>query len=422
MKQNDWLEWPRYTEETIEKVLEVFKSNRFTISGYWTGNISMEQRFAQSFAKYNNAAYCVPTTSGSSSLQIALEALDIGFEDEVIVPSLTWLATATSVLNVNGFPVLTDVDPDTYCIDVDQIEKNITEKTKAIIPVHLYGSMADMDRIMEIARKYNLKVIEDCAQTHGSVWKGKKAGTIGDIGAFSFQQSKTLTAGEGGCVLTMDPNLFERLEQLRSDSRVFVNKKLNYGDLELVPKGTIQGSNYCMTEIQAAILLEQLSKLDEMNRIREDNAKYLDENLGQIAGLKPMRRLPQIDRQSYFSYCIRLDTEYFSCNTKEKLLLLREKILKMLKEKLMLGPFFLHAPYTTVNKNPLFCPWTKKRYPPNIRKTENYWRNLSFPVAEKATREAIIFHHAVLLQPKSNLDRIIIAFDEIIGGIKKKAI
>ena len=419
MNNAEWIEWPIYTKETVDKVLEVFNSKRYAISGYYTGKSSMEQEFAKAFAAFNQVPYCVPATNGSSSLLMGLEALDIGFGDEVIVPAFTWIATATSVLNVNAFPVLVDVDHETYCIDPKLIEESITEKTKAIMPVHLYGCMADMDAILGIAQKYKLRIIEDCAQTHGSVWNGKKAGTIGDIGAFSFQQSKTLTSGEGGCTITKDPVLFDRLEQLRSDSRVFSEKKLEYGDLELIAKGTIQGSNYCMSEFQAAVLIEQLSKLDEMNRIREDNARYLDENLGRINGLKPMKRLPQIEKQSYFSYCIRLDTDYFNSPNDQILLLLREKVIKSLRQRLQLGQFYLHSPYSLVSKNPLFCPWTKKRFPKTISKTENYWRSLQFPVAERATRESIIFHHSILLQPKGKLDFILESFAEILNTLRK---
>jgi len=425
MNNNDCLtisknRWPVYTDATIKKVLEVFENNRFTISGYWTGKKSMEQVFAKKFAEYNGVPYCVPTSNGSNALVVALEALDIGFEDEVIVPALTWLATATSVLNVNAFPVIIDVDPDTYCMDANIIESYITEKTKAIIPVHLYGCMSDMDAVMSIAKKHNLKVIEDCAQTHGSIWKGKKAGTIGDVGAFSFEQSKTLSSGEGGCVITKDTELYELLSQLRVDSRVFTDKTVNYGDLELIELGRIQGSNYKMTEIQAAILIEQLEYLEELNIIREENALYLDNYIKLIPGLKIMKRLPQINRQSYFSYCIKVDSQYFDCSNDIKLLLIREKILKSLRERLGIPQYFLHPSYQPLNTSKMFCPWTKRRYPESISKTEEYWRNLNLPVSSKAVRESIVFHHSILLKEKKELDLIVNVLDEIVSNIKKR--
>lgn len=418
MSDMEQIKWPIYTRETIDKVVEVFDSNRYTISGYWTGSRTYEQEFAEAFAAFNGVPYCVPTANGSSSLLVALEALDVGYGDEVIVPALTWLATATAVLNINALPVLVDVDPDTYCIDLKQIEEKITEKTKAIIPVHLYGCMTDMDGLLEIAQKYRLKIIEDCAQTHGSFWNGQKAGTLGDIGAFSFQQSKTLSSGEGGCVITKDPVLFERLSQLRADSRVFSTREMKFGDIELIGQGTMQGSNYCMTEFQAAILLEQLTKLDDMNRLREENARYLDDHLSQIQGIKTMKRMPQIQQQSYFSYCVRIDTDYFKLSSDQNLQLLREKMQKLLKERLGLGPFFLHAPYPAINKNRLFCPWTKRRFPSTISHTESFWREMSFPIAEKASKEGVVFHHSVLLQSREYMDNIINAFNDVISMLK----
>ena len=164
-------------------------------------------------------AYAVCAANGTVTLQLALEALGIGFGDEVILPGLTWQATAATVIDVNAVPIIVDVCEDTWCIDPMEIEKAITPKTKAIIPVHLYGSFADMDAIMDIAENHNLHVIEDCAHKHGGEWNGKKAGSIGHIGSFSFQLSKHLTAGEGGTLTTNNPDLAEKLDALRNCGR-----------------------------------------------------------------------------------------------------------------------------------------------------------------------------------------------------------
>ena len=207
----------------------------------------MEAEFAEKFAAFSRAKYCVCLMNGTVALQLALEALDIGAGDEVIVPGYTWQATAAACLDVNAIPIIVDVDPETYCIDPALVEAAITPRTRAIIPVYLYGSMADMERIMEIARKHDLKVIEDCAQTHGSRWREMGAGAIGDVGSFSMQHSKVLTSGEGGATITNDDNLYDRLCALRHCGRPREGEK-----------SPIQSGNYRMTEFQAAVLLAQI--------------------------------------------------------------------------------------------------------------------------------------------------------------------
>lgn len=405
-----WPEWPQYNQQTIDNILAVLESNRWALSGYWTGQESMEQRFARSFADFNAVPYCTPTTSGTSALVLALDGLGIGYGDEVIVPALTWLATATAVLTVNAFPVLVDVCPESYCLDPDLVERAITPRTRAIIPVHLFGCMADMDAIVDIAKRHGLAIIEDAAQSHGSVWRGRKAGTIGNAGCFSLQQGKVLTAGEGGAVITADPLLYDRIEQLRADSRVLVpGATLGYGDMQLVPKGTLQGSNHCLGEFQAAVLLAQLTLLDEQNRIREENAAYLGERLAGLDGIKLMKRHPQVERQTYYGYTVRFDSRFAGGITSDKLAW-------ALAAELNLGSFYLHPPYPPVHQCPLFCPWTKPRYPPDIARSEAYWRGLSFPVAERAQREAVVFHHAVLLAERDMIDRIAEAFEKVAEG------
>lgn len=401
------LKWPQYPEGMMSDIEKVFESNRYTISGYWTGAESFNEAFARQFAEYNGVKFCTTVSNASMGLLIALEALDIGYGDEVIVPALTWPATATSVINVNAVPVFADVDPDTYCIDPDKIESLITVRTRALIPVHLYGCMADMDRIMDIARKHGLKVIEDCAQNHGSLWNGKRAGTLGDIGVFSFEQSKALSAGEGGCAVTDDPELYSRLVQLAADSRVFNTRDMKYGDIPLTECGVVQGSNYKMTEMQAAMLSAQMKNFEEKNLARLKAAKYLDDRTSLIQGLKIMKRYDAIDQQSYFSYCVRVDSDYYGCATNDGVLMVRERILRKLRALLDFPPYFLHSSYAPVYLSKMFCPWTKRRYPKSVARTEEYWRSIRLHHSEKAVRESIVFHHAVLLRPESDLDIIV---------------
>ncbi|MFB7304102.1 DegT/DnrJ/EryC1/StrS family aminotransferase [Heyndrickxia sporothermodurans] len=342
----NWPQWPIYSQSVREELHNVLDSNRWAVSGYWTGEECKEKLFAMEYAKYNNTKYCVPTTSGTNALLIALEALGVGYGDEVLVPALTWLATASVVLNVNAKPVLVDVDPESYCMDWRKIEELITSKTKAIIPVHLYGSVCDMDEIMRIAKKHNLYVIEDCAQSHGSEWNGKKVGTIGHLGCFSFQQAKVLTAGEGGAVITNDYEVKLRLEQLRADGRVLADQnEAVKGSLQLIEVGKIQGSNRCLSEFQAAILIEQLKLLENQNDYRQQAAEYLDNELLKIPGIKVQERPISVNKQTYYSYIIKIDqNEYPFIDARD--------VVNKLQEKLVVGDFHIHSPRILVVRAP----------------------------------------------------------------------
>ena len=180
-KNFPWPTWPVWDENEEKALISVLNS------GIWSYNGPKEMEFNKLFAEFTGTKYAISAVNGTVTLQLALEALGIGIGDEVIIPGITWQATAATVVDVNAMPILVDVCEDTWCIDPSEIIKAITPRTKAIIPVHLYGSFADMDAVMEIAEKYNLAVIEDCAHKHGGEWNGKKAGSIGDIGSFSFQ-------------------------------------------------------------------------------------------------------------------------------------------------------------------------------------------------------------------------------------------
>ncbi len=165
----------------------------------WPGVDSMAARFRREWAAFSGSAYCVLVTNGTHALQLALEALDIGVGDEVVVPGLTWQATAAAVCDVNAVPVLVDVDPETMCVEPAAAEEAITSRTKAMVAVHLYHRLADLDALVRVAEKHGLYLIEDCAHVHGSQWRGQAVGTFGVFGSFSFQSSKLVTAGEGGC-------------------------------------------------------------------------------------------------------------------------------------------------------------------------------------------------------------------------------
>ena len=257
---------PIISDEEIEAVTEVLKS------GMLAQGPKVDE-FQNKFAKYVEAKYGIATSSGTTALHTALVAAGIKPGDEVITTPFTFAATSNSILYTQAKPVYADIDAKTFNLDPAKIEEQITDKTKAIVPVHLYGQPADMDGILEIAQKYNLKVIEDAAQAHGAVYKGKKIGSIGDFGCFSFYPTKNMTTGEGGMVTTNDEEYAEKAGMVRAhgESKRYEQSLLGY--------------NYRMTDIAASIGLVQLKHIDEFNKIRNENAKYLSEGLTDVEGI-----------------------------------------------------------------------------------------------------------------------------------------
>ena len=291
--------WPPADEETAELLKEIYLSHAWSFYG------KHEVAFNEEFAAYTGAASCAMMANGTVTLEVAMQALGIGPGDEVIVPAYTWLATGTAVVVVGATPVVVDIEPDTYCIDPVEVEKAITPKTRAIIPVHLYGSMADMDKIMEIARKHNLYVIEDCAHTHGSEWAGKHAGTIGNVGSFSFQQSKTIASGEGGACITNDPALGEAMGRI---SHIGYQYGAVQGQATEPPPMGMISHNYRITEFQAAILRSQLRTLRADTEFRARNAETLRKRLNAIPGIKVQAPGRRVSLQGYYQYAMTLDT------------------------------------------------------------------------------------------------------------------
>ena len=232
-------------------------------------------KFEKSFSKFCDTKYCIGVASGTDALSLSLKVLDIGEEgDEVITAANTFIATVLTISYVNAKPVLVDIAPDTYNIDLESIEDKITENTKAIIPVHLYGRMVDMDKVNTLADKYNLKIIEDACQAHGALFKGKKAGSFSDLGCFSFYPSKNLGAyGDGEAIVTSDEELYQKLKMLR-----------NYGSSKKYYHDTI-GYNSRLDTIQAAVLSVKLKYLAEWNKRRFACAKIYNERLKGIGDL-----------------------------------------------------------------------------------------------------------------------------------------
>ena len=297
-----WPVWPR--PETAEHAAELV--GEALRSGKWGGDGPMETEFGQKFAAFQRANHAVCVSSGTTALQTVFEAIGIGAGDEVIIPGLTWIATASAVLSANGVPVFADASRETFCMDAQSAERLITPRTKAIVPVHLSGAMTDMDAIMDVARRHNLVVIEDAAHAHGSLWhcadgEVRGAGAIGDAGCFSFQASKSLTSGEGGVILTRDAALANRCWAYR-----------NVGRARTDGEEYVLGFNYRISEVQAAVLLVGLECLDGELETRDTNGIYLNQRLGDLPGIRPAKRDSRVVRQAYYGYIFAFEPEVWA--------------------------------------------------------------------------------------------------------------
>jgi len=254
---------PQIGEEEVDAVRDVLLSGNF-VSG------EKVKEFEKQFAKYIGTEYAVAVNSGTSALYIALESMGIKSGDEVIVPPITFFATISSVLYTGAKPVFADIDLDDLCLSPESVERVVTKQTKAIIPVHLYGAAAKMDRLKHISDKYGIRILEDCAQAHGTEYNNKKVGSIGKAGAFSFFATKHMTTGEGGIITTNDYEVAQTAKMLRNHGMSGRDSHMRLG------------YNNRMTEMEAAMGLVQLKKLDELNEKRIKNSEYLLDNLRKL--------------------------------------------------------------------------------------------------------------------------------------------
>ncbi len=309
---NKLVGWPKFDEKAIKAVEEVLRSGKVN---YWTGPKGME--FEKKFAAWQGSKYAISVNSGTSALHVALACLGIGPGDEVIVPSYTFIATSFSVVQAGAVPRFADVNLDDHCISLESAERLVTPRTRAIIPVHLYGNVADMDRIMAFAKKHNLVVIEDNAEAFGGEYKGRKTGTLGHMAACSFCQNKTFTTGgEGGMVTTDDENLAWEARSFR-DHGYDVKERLNLLELEqkLPYIHNRVGWNYRMTEMQSAIGLAELERMDTWNMpTRRRNGHILCDALRGLPQVKFMPIDTPERRNGWFVLAFSLDMERMKCD------------------------------------------------------------------------------------------------------------
>jgi dTDP-4-amino-4,6-dideoxygalactose transaminase len=390
-----WPKCPPFGAREREELLQVLESRNW--GGYPSPNTKAKE-FGEKFAAYNGAKHCVCCANGTVSLEMCLRAAGLNYGDEVIVPALTWVATAAAVVTTNGVPVFADVKASDYTLDPDAVAAKITPKTRAIIVVHLGSSAADMDRFVALAKKHQLVLIEDCAHAHGGKWGGKGLGAVGDFGSFSFQSSKLMTAGEGGAVLTGDDTYMQKLHSLVNCGR----KEPGYSAYE----GNLLGWNYRISEWSAAVLIAQLEQLAARTKLREENADYLSAQLTKIDGLSLLERHPRLVEQHHYQFIFKYNKAGFKG-------LHRELFLQaMFAEGFDFdGPFYPPIPGRDIF--PVRAdqyPAIRERYGDAI--TDAHAADL--PVTNKAAwDEGVWVHYPFLMGSRADIDDIIAAIRKV---------
>jgi dTDP-4-amino-4,6-dideoxygalactose transaminase len=302
-RREPYPQWPVHDERDIEAATRVIES------GNWGGYPYPGQearRFLKMFAEMQGGGYPVAVANGTVTMEVALRAADIGWGDEIIVPAYTFQATAAAPMAAGAIPVIVDIDPQTYTISPQAVRAALTERTRAIIPVHLGAQMADMDAIMDIAEEFNLIVVEDCAHAHGAKWRGKGAGTLGHFGSFSLQSSKILTSGEGGVLLC-------RTHQLAAKAAGIINCGRSHDPETMEETGTNYtfGANYRMSELACALAAIGLERFPEQVKQREEMLAYMEESLSEIPGVRLLKRDPRHTTRSFYRFIFAVEPKIF---------------------------------------------------------------------------------------------------------------
>ncbi len=377
VRTRPWPGWPDVREEDVAAVVAVVRSGK-----WWQHEGDQVAAFEREFADYHEAGFGVTVNSGTAALHIALEALGIGPGDEVIVPAYTFQATASSVLLANAVPMFADVEPDTMNIDPDSAADLVSDRTRAIVPVHIAGLPAAMDRLIRLAEERELLILEDAAQAHGAIWRGRKVGSIGDAGAFSFQASKNLPSGEGGAILTSDEETYARASGLRDCGRLAGRPFYEHHFV---------GSNCRMTEMQAALLRSRLRHLEAETGARYRNGRGLTGQLSRLSGVSPIDPDPgEGDRRAYHLYPIRLESAALDG-------LKRERFMEALRAE---GIPCMAGYGIPVYRNPVF--------------TQLKLRPRGCPAAERLCNEVVWLPHSLLLGSDEDMNDIVRAVEKVV--------
>jgi perosamine synthetase len=386
--------WPVIDDRDERGLMDVLKSRK-----WFRGYGEKVNQFEEQYCALTGAKHCIATNAGTSALFASLAALDVGPGDEVILSPYTFIATLNVILLQYALPVFVDSDPQTFQVDGKKIEAAITDRTAAVIPVHIGGSVADVDTILAAAKRRNVPVIEDACQSHLAEWRGKKVGTWGSAGCFSFQASKNLNCGEGGAILTNDADLAQKCYAFHNNCR-----GRNITGYNFAYMGT-RGANLRMTEFQASMLLSQMTRLEEQAKMREQNAQYLTKMLKEIPGIAPAAMYEGTTRNAYHLYMLRYKKEQFAGME-------RAKFLKALSAE----GVPCSGGYSPLNKEAFLKAAVqskayKRIYPAEVlAKWEE--RNMC-PENDKLCQEGVWFTQNMLLGPRSDMDQIAAAIRKI---------
>ena len=386
VRAEKWPSWPVFDRQEEEALLGVLRS------GLWNRRSGKQvARFEEAYAKLTGARYCLATSSGTSALITSLSALGVGAGDEVIVPPYTFVATVNAVLMQHAIPVFVDTDRETFQMDARKLEPAITERTRAVMPVHLGGSPADLDAILAIAAKRKIPVIEDACQAHLAEWRNRKVGTWGSTGCFSFQASKNLNCGDGGALLTNDQDLADKCYAFHTNS----SGRQASGFSSLYVQ---RGANLRMTEFQGALLAAQMTRLENQARRRQANAEYLTSLLKSISGISTAKMYAGCTRNAYHLYMFRYDKSKFAN-------LPLARFLKALHAEGVPAS----AGYSPLNKEPFLLNTLNSRGYRRFlsEKDVQRWRERSAcPENDKLCEEAVWLTQNMLLAERSAMDQI----------------
>lgn len=396
--------WPVWDERDLQAVMDVVRSERW--GGYpYPGPQTAE--LARKFSELQGGGYAVPMINGTVTMEVALRAAGIGWGDEVIVPAYTFQATASAPMSAGAIPVIVDIDPNTFCLDPKAVEKAITPKTRAIIPVHLAANMADMDAIMQLAEQHNLIVIEDCAHAHGAKWRGRGAGTIGHFGSFSLQSSKTLTAGEGGILLCQSAE-----HAALAASIIDCGRPHALGGGGEDPNGlSMQGGNFRLSELQSALALVGIERFPEQARQREEMAAYMDESLSEVKGVRVLKRDERHTTRSFYTYVFAIDPQEFG---------LEHDVLCAAMEAEGIN---CETGYQAMHHYDLFQPQRSKLAVPNAFPEYFNFKDMRLPEATRASEhEAVWLDESIFRAGPQGVDEVITALRKVqrnAGELKK---
>lgn len=395
IRRNPFPGWPIIDEDDERALLEVLRSGKWTRS--YGGQKAI--RFEEVYAKLTGAKHCIAVANGTSALFASLGCLGVGPGDEVVLPPYTFVATLNVILLQYALPVFVDIDQDTFQIDPKEIEGAITDRTRAVLPVHIGGNVANMDAILSATRPRKLPVIEDACQAHLAEWKGRKVGTWGDTGCFSFQASKNWNCGEGGAVLCNDGDLAERVYAFHNNCRPRTISGYNFTYL-----GS-RGANLRLTDFQAALLLSQMRLLEEQTKRRAENARYLTSMLKEIPGIRPATMYEGCTQNAYHLYMFRYTAEQFGGLPRSKFL-----------DALSAEGIPCMSGYSPLNKEPFLKATLESRayqriYPPELLK--DWAERTQCPHNDQLCREAVWFAQTMLLGSPDDMEQIAEAIRKI---------